>query len=214
VPGSGRNLLALVLTVAPGTVLLNGQVPRQAGLVRGVVVSNEPGDLVVQASTSLSYHYRTDNKTWIEREQERIRVSDLHQGEILEVVSDREPQLIRYARLVHVIEKAVPPRVNWSAGGVYRLPRGKSAEAPPLTYSGIISSLDGRKMILRTRFDGEIPIFLRDDTRVSADGAEANLSDLKINQRIFIRAARNREDFIEAFEIIWSRLLAPADRRE
>jgi hypothetical protein len=186
--------------------------PRQAGFVRGVVIANNPGDLVVQSSRDLSYHYRTDNKTWIEREEERIRVSDLHLGEILEVVSDRDPQLVRYARLVHVIPKSRTHPVNFSAGGVYRLSPTALAESGSLTFTGIISGREGQHLTLRTRFDGEIPIFLRQDTHLVSQGQEAEPGELLLNTRVFIRAARNRDNEIEAFEIVWGGILEPNQR--
>jgi hypothetical protein len=188
--------------------------------VRGVVVANEPGDLEVKSwSQDLYYHYRTDNKTWIEREERRIRVSDLRPGEILEVVSDRDPQLVRYARLVHVIAKVTPRPVNVSPNEVFRLPRSQvtravAAEPVLLSYSGIISGRDGRRLTLRTRIDGEIAVVLRDDTKLVYGGQDAANTDLRVNTRVYLRGARNRDGVMEAYEIVWGAVLEPEEPRD
>jgi hypothetical protein len=215
-----RKPLALLVALVSCTGLGLGQTPRQPGFVRGVVVANEPGDLEVKSSSQdLYYHYRTDNKTWIEREERRIRVSDLRPGEILEVVSDRDPQLVRYARLVHVIAKLTPRPVNVSPNEVFRLPRNQparpvAAEPVLLSYSGIISARDGSKLTLRTRMDGEIAVILRDDTKLVYGGQNAAGPDFGVNTRVFMRGASNREGVIEAFEIVWGAMLKPEEPRD
>lgn len=214
-----RKSLALLVALVSWISSALGQTPRQPGFVRGVVIANDPGDLEVKSSQDLCYHYRTDNRTWIEREQQRIRVSDLRPGEILEVVSDRDPQLIRYARLVHVIARVTPRQVSVSQDEVYRLPRNRGAEATAaervlLSFSGIISSHDGQRLTLRTRTDGEIPILLRDDTKLVYGGAGPPGENLRTNTRVFLRGTRNFDGFIEAYEIVWGSTLEPEEPRD
>jgi hypothetical protein len=196
-----RILLALTICFTA-----QGQTPGQPGLVRGVVVANDPGDLVVRSSLNIAYHYRLDSKTWIEREQERIRVSDLRPGELLEIVSDREPQLIRYARLVHVIPKEIPRKSAFFTDGVRR-GGATTDDRTLLTFSGIISRKEGPRLTVRTRFDGEIEVLLDENTKWTTNDERAQRS--LINERVFIRAERTRNNDLEAIEVIQGAELTP-----
>lgn len=180
------------------------QTPPPTGLVRGVLVANEPGDFVVQPKPGLQYHYRADGKTWIEREEERVRISDLRPGEILEVVSDRDSQEVRYARLVHVLPRARPERRN-----LHQSPSGETSDAQMSVFTGIVSNRRQKYLTLRTRLDGEIVMSLRDDTHLLNGGQDADVSELTANTHVFIRAARNHAKELEAIEIIWGSVLLP-----
>jgi hypothetical protein len=197
-----RILLALAICLAA-----HAQIPGQPGLVRGVVVANDPGDLVVRSSLNVAYHYRLDSKTWIEREQERIRVSDLRPGELLEIVSDREPQLIRYARLVHVIPKEIPRKSAFFTDGVRRGGGATADDRTLLTFSGIIARKDGPRLTIRTRFDGEIVVLSGEDTKWITNDEPGQKS--LINERVFIRAERTRNNDLEAIEIVQGADLTP-----
>jgi hypothetical protein len=102
---------------------------------------------------------------------------------------------------------------------VYRLPRNRGAEATGaervlLSYSGIISSRDGQRLTLRTRIDGEIPILLRDDTKLVYGGKDPPAENLLINTRVFLRGSRNSDGFVEAYEIVWGSMLEPGEPRD
>jgi hypothetical protein len=191
----------------------------QPGFVRGVLLSEtgqSSGELSVRPAPEQEYRFRFDSKTWIERASERIPGSALRPGELLEIVSDHDPRPLEYARLVHVIERARPKAALET--GMYRLPKRHEVEAVDengnLTYTGIVSSIDGTRLTLRTRFDGEKTVYLRPDTRYLNGGSEAGAAAIEPNARIFVRAGRNLDHEIEAYQIIWGTILEPASPRE
>src|SRR5262245_12931360 len=89
--------------------------PRPAALVRGVLLERDTqapdGQFSIRAADNLVLRYLFDRKTYVERENKMIDMLRLSPGEKLEVVSDVVPgQVLRYARTVHVILDAPPPR--------------------------------------------------------------------------------------------------------
>jgi hypothetical protein len=205
-----RTVLAILVTASASAQ--TAPLPAQpAGLVRGVLTENSSAAFAVRTAAGISYQYRADNKTWIERDNMRIRPSALLPGEILEIVSDRDPDPVRYARLVHVISKSAPHIRPFSAGGIYRLntPGVSVAANPNLTFTGIIAARDGQRLILRTRFDGEKFLYLRQDTQYLHDGGPVDAASLRPNTRVFIVAARNLDREIEAYQVIWGEILEP-----
>jgi hypothetical protein len=68
-------------------------------------------------------------------------------------------------------------------------------------------------MVLHTRLEGQKTILLRGDTRYLEGGTPADPADLKPNTRVFIRAGRNLEDQIEAYQIVWGQILEPTPPR-
>ena len=208
-----RLVIARFVTAAGLAALVaHAQSPSQSGLVRGVLVENNAGEIVVRSGSNLVYHFSCDNRTWIERSQERVTASSLLPGELLEVVSDRYPQLVRYARVVHVLEKSAPKRRVLSAGN-YRLAPGPGAlVAPPgdLTFSGIVAALDGQRIRLRTRLDGEKIIFLSPDTQYFAGGMEVDSKAILPNIHVYLRAGVNSKGDIEAYQIIWGDIIQSA----
>ena len=93
--------------------LAQGETERPPGFVRGVLTANSPTAFSVRTSAGITYQYRTDAKTWIERDHERVRAANLLPGETLEVVSDRDPDPIRYARMV---SRYIAPRAHRPPG--------------------------------------------------------------------------------------------------
>lgn len=196
-----------------------GEAPPPPGLVRGDLIEWETargaGELSVRTRTHQVYRFAFDDKTYFEREKERIGPDSLRKGDLIEIVSDTQPgSLLRYARTVHVIDRRLPTRRPdartrfrpWSSALDSIIPRGN------LTISGIVSRMDGGSMVLRTRRDGEQVILLREDTRYVDNGVEVTASALSLNRRVFVRASRNFENNIEAYQVVWGEILAPAPR--
>lgn len=190
----------------------------QPGFVRGVLTSEtgqSSGELSVQPGSDKEYRFRFDSKTWIERASERIPGSALRPGELLEIISDHDPRPLEYARLVHVIERNRPHMLMET--GMYRLPRRRepvAAEDGNLTFTGIVISYSGARMSLRTRFDGDKTIYLRPDTHCLEEGSEVSPSAIKPNTRIFVRAGKNLNQEIEAYQVVWGAILEPASPRD
>jgi hypothetical protein len=81
----------------------------------------------------------------------------------------------------------------------FDLPRGDR------TVSGVIIHRDARTITLRTR-DGEQTLLLRKDTRYLADGAQRDASAALVNTRVFVRAGRNLEGGVEAYQVMWGEI--------
>jgi len=200
------------------TIPLGAQTSVPAGFVRGVLLVSDAtrqGEFSVQTGTGQICRFTFDARTWIERDHERVFMAVLQKGEILEVVSDRDPAIVPYARMVHVVQKPVPKRPPTSAG-LYRLQRNPIEFLAPrgdMTFSGIISNLQDDHLILRTRSAGEKLIYLRKDTRYLDSGFQVEPGVLRSNTRVFVRAGKNLDDEIEAYQVIWGEIFEPASPR-
>jgi hypothetical protein len=200
--------------------------PSGPALVRGVLLERDPqtasGQFSVRAAPSNQvYRYQFDRKTYVERENQLIDVARLRPGEKVEVVSDVAPDsALRYARTIHVMDDPPPPPRGLtgltSSTGV-RPPRPGSRSSSSadrylptgnLTYSGVVFRVNTERLVLRTR-QGEQSILLRRDTRFVAEGEIVEAADLKPNMRVFVRAGKDIYDQVEAYQVIWGRILDP-----
>ncbi|MDQ6708429.1 MAG: hypothetical protein M3Z85_20925 [Acidobacteriota bacterium] len=194
------------------TTTLLAQTPVPNGFVRGILVE-APGVLnqFTIRSGAVVYRFGFDSKTWIEKQKERIAGSVLVQGDIVEVVCDRESAPIRYARMVQVIDKTPRPRLPVQAG-LYRMRHSPVEFIAPrgdLTFYGIVASLTDEHLVLRTRFDGEKIIYRRRDTNYLEDGFQVEPGVLKANTRVFLRAGRNLDNELEVYQVIWGEIFDP-----
>ena len=213
-----RILLSALAVGILAAIRLAAQTPAFTGVVRGVLLEFDPGGTSGEFSVRMQgthqvYRFTFDAKTYVEREKHRIFVTGLQKGDDIEVVSDRDESLaVHYARTIHVIETKPTPRAPMSLGRS-RLRRSSGELSAPrgnLTYAGVIAKLTPDRMVLRTRADGEKIIVLRRDTRYLEAGSLAEATDLKPNTRVYIRAGRNLNDEIEAYQIVWGEILVPA----
>ena len=214
-------LLPLVLCVSGNLGPLGAQGPAFPGIIRGVLLECDSpafsGQFAIRAQTSNQvYRFTFDPKTYVEREERRISMAGVRKGDIVEVVSDRdEAAVVHYARTVHVIEIRPAPRPPVSQGKfrLYRSPVEFIAPRGNLTFSGVVSRLAPDRIVLHTRLDGEKTILLRQDTRYLEEGSLVEAADLKPNIRVFVRAGKNLDDQIEAYQIIWGEILEPVQPR-
>jgi hypothetical protein len=68
--------------------------------------------------------------------------------------------------------------------------------------TGIVLWRDGTLMLLRTRA-GDQELLLRRDTRYVENGAPAATDNLKVNARCSVRAGRDLDGHIEAYQVMW-----------
>ena len=214
-------LLPAVLSFSAGGPL-RAQPPAFSGAIRGVLIEYDnpgpAGEFSVRAkNTDQVYRFRFDAKTYVEREEQRVWMQSLQKGDTIEVVADRDESVaVHYARTVHVIEAARPPRAAALSGRLrsYRAsPIDLLAPRGNLTYSGVIARLTADRLVLHTRQEGDKTILLRLDTRYLEGGTMAEAADLKPNTRVFVRAGKNFEDQVEAYQVIWGEILQPAQPR-
>ncbi|MEX2262130.1 MAG: hypothetical protein WD696_09275 [Bryobacteraceae bacterium] len=211
-----RNCGLLLLSCALG---LSAQTLAPIGLVRGELTvwdaTESSGELSIRSEDGKVFTFTFDSRTYVEREKHRITMRGLRKADKVEIVSDRgaAPGL-RYARMVHVVERNAARRPPL-APGKYRYYRSPTEHIVPrgnLTFTGIVVGLSSESLLLRTRIDGEKVILLRPDTRFLESGLQVEISDLQRNLRVFVRAGRNLDDEIEAYQVIWGEILAPNRR--
>ena len=193
------------------------QTQAPAGLVHGILLERDStgpaGELSIRTATNQVFRFVYDGKTYFEREKERITIGGLRVGDLLEIVADQSPESsLRYARTIHVMEPERPARATAASLGRFRAYRNPLEHIFPrgdLTFAGVVRRLTDERMILRTRVDGEKVILLREDTRYLEDGSQVEWSTLKPNTRVFIRAGRNLDNDLEAFQVVWGEILEP-----
>lgn len=206
-----RNLLYL------GCVSL-GVFAQQApvGIVRGDLVqwqgSGNTGNLSVRTGEGRVYECAFDGKTYFEQDNHRVTPGVMSVGDRLEMLADRRPGSQNcYARTIRVMD---PGSANLSVAARQRFRRPQSptesfAPRGDMTFAGVVLKVEPDAIVLRTRTDGEKLIVLRHDTRYIGDGQRADLDHLERNTRVFIRAGRNLDNEIEAYQVVWGRIVQP-----
>lgn len=169
------------------------------------------GELSIRTSTYHVFLFRFDAQTRFERSQRKAEITDARSGDLMEVLSDRPPgKPGSYARVVHLLSGSPPPPPSRPIRPrSIRRPRDELFQRWNMTLAGVVVRMSKDKLTIRTRSDGEKAIRLRPDTRYMGDGSEVGRSELRVNARVFVRAARNFDGEIEAYEVIWGEVLAP-----
>ena len=187
------------------------------GIVRGELLiwqaTSDVGQLDVKTTEGHVYKCSFDRKTYFERDNQMVAPGAMAAGDRLEIVSDRKPGSdVCYARTVHVLDATAAPRLG--PGGRPRLrsepsPTESFAPRGDLTFAGVVVRVEHDVLTLKTRADGEKIILLRQDTRYIGDGQRVEADELKRNTRVFIRAGRNLDNDIEAYQVVWGAIVQP-----
>jgi hypothetical protein len=197
------------------------------GIVRGELLATEgtaiSGTLSIRDDESRVTRCSYDARTYIEIQKELATPGQLRTGDRLEVLTDRQPGAAGcYIRSIHVQSAPAPAAAGAGplspnrafalrrgpppGGSVYVIdniyPRGN------LTYSGVVIRLNPERLVLHTRSADET-IFLRGDTRYLASGLAVEAAQLRVNCRVFVRAGRNLDNELEAFQVVWGEILQP-----
>ncbi len=186
--------------------------------VHGVLLERDgqaAGQFSVRLATNEVLRFRFDTLTAVERDRQVIDVPRLKPGEKVEVVWDPIPGLmLRHARSVQVVpdpSAASPPRPPSlsRARSANRLAEERLLPTGNLTYSGVVSRMNGDRIVLHTRDGREQSLILRKDTRYLLNGDLVDAAVLKLNTMVFVRAGRDMWDQVEAYQVIWGKILAP-----
>jgi len=187
------------------------------GIVRGALVECNATQLIARTADSHIYLFILGGKPFIERESFRISCAKIDKGEALEIVSDRSADSSqRYARMITVVNPEIRAhRVLMAARAPLTAEDPTLSIAPrgALTFTGVVLRMDDDGLVLRTRVNGEKWILVRGDTRFREDGLRVEPSSLRSNTRVFVRAGKNLDGEVEAYEIVWGEILAPAGSR-
>jgi hypothetical protein len=193
--------------------LLAAQTPYNSPILRGVVIECDQrpaGELAVRTTENEVLRYQFDRKTYVERDEHMIEPARLIPGEKVEIVSDRAPGFtLRYARTIHVVTPVAPVKPQRTGLPRPYNPRTDNVRTGTLTYSGVIYRISTEKFVLHTREAGDLSILVRNDTRYLEDGQVVTLDHLKPNTRVFVRAGRDLYNEVEAYQVIWGKILAP-----
>jgi hypothetical protein len=73
----------------------------------------------------------------------------------------------------------------------------------------VVFRLNSQRVVLHTRAAGDLSILLRKDTRYLADGQLVDAGSLKPNMRVFVEAGKDLYNDIEAYQVIWGKILSP-----
>jgi len=194
--------------------LAAAQAPQDAPIVQGVLLECDQrpvGELAVRVADNQVLRYQFDRKTYVERDDHLIEAARLVPGEKIEIVSDRAPGFtLRYARTIHVVQAVTPPRQpRASALPKPYNPRTDTFRRGTRSYSGVIYRINGEKLVLHTRSDGDLNILLRKDTRYLQDGQVVEANELKPNTRVFVSAGKDLYNEVEAYQVVWGKILDP-----
>lgn len=183
-----------------------------AETVRGVLLesawADSHGEISVRAPDHRVHVFLLDAGTLIQRHDQAVEPRSLTAGDAVEVICDADDRgLRRYARAVLVTAPARPrpPLPTWrdwgpaDAGGLF--PRGR------ITFAGIVTAVAAGRLYLRTRNQGRQVLLLREDTQFRGDGLPCEPEALRVNMHVFVRAGRSLEGELEAFQIVWGRIL-------
>jgi hypothetical protein len=201
-----------------GALVLSAQTPPSAAVTRGVLLERDPqasaGQFSVRVADNQVLRYQFDWKTYVLRDNDLIDIPRIVPGEKVEVVSDAIPGFVlRYARSVHVMAEARPLRTTSTLArrrsSADRIAEERSLPLGALTYAGVVFRITGEHLILRTRDGREQSVNLRKDTRYLLNGEIVEPDTLHLNTRVFVRAGKDLWDQIEAYQVIWGKILEP-----
>jgi hypothetical protein len=186
------------------------------GIVRGDLVkwdgTPSRGQLEVRGADANVVTCGFDAKTYFERDSQRIAPAAMAAGDRIEMVADRKPGTTScYARTVHVIDPSVQRRGSYSRMRPREVMNPTETFAPrgDLTYAGVIVRVNPDSLTVRTRTEGEKILLVRADTRYLAEGIRVDPAALKGGTRVFIRAGRNLDGDVEAYQVIWGAIVRP-----
>jgi hypothetical protein len=195
------------------------ETPPTAAVTRGVLLERDPhaaaGEFSVRLADNQVFRYQFDGKTYVLRDKDLIDVPRIQPGEKVEVVSDTIPGLVlRYARTVHVLSDTPPPHrppslTRLRYGTASRLAQDRALPLGALTYAGIVYRINGEHLVLHTRDGREQTLALRHDTRYLQNGEIVDPASLLPNTHVFVRANKDLWDQIEAYQVIWGKILQP-----
>jgi hypothetical protein len=173
--------------------MLHAQQAMPVGIVRGNFVSSAGGSLSVRQADGRVYDCTFDRLTLFQRNQWPIRSTDLNSGERVEILSDHKPAVACYVRMLSVVytipaPRHAPKRETW-------VPHGY------LSYSGLVVRSNGSTFTIKTS-SGPQTLHLRADTHYS-DATES-----LINKHVFVRAGRNQQGALEAYQVTWGGILS------
>ena len=192
-----RTSALLLLAVA-----CHAEVDMPRGLYRGTLEKVDgtaaQGRIIAKSVNGETSSCAYDSRTYMEADGELTTALRLRIGDPLVIVADyRAGTRTCYARTLHVVPPK--PAVRRAVPVVHRpaLVRFRGDR----TVAGRVVELDPQRVTIRTKDEGDVIFNLRPDTAYLGEGAVA------VNHYVSIRAGRNLQGTLEAFQISWAELL-------
>ncbi len=183
--------------------------PLSQGTFQEWIGSDSAGSFLFQTADQRSHRCVFSSRTYFEREHRRTFVSRIPAGQALEVLSERIPEPPRCRAL---IVRVITPQVASPNRYRSRAPQAATEfflNRGTLQLTGVVVRADDTLLLLRTRAGIQHWIRLRGDTRFSEDGSHADRARIPSNYPVHVRAGKNFEGEIEAYSIVWGRILRP-----
>jgi hypothetical protein len=185
--------------------------PEMSGVLLECDANVAAGEFAVRAPDNQVYRFQFDARTLVERDGLSGDAGRLTPGDKVDVESGPVAgSLVRYARVVRVLTPVV--RLMLADSRLRGAVRPALLEPAPqigtLTFAGVVSRLNGRSLVLRTRI-GEQTLLIRQDTRYVDNGDTVEAAELQPNMRVFVRAGKNVYEQVEAYQVIWGGILVP-----
>ena len=187
---------------------LRGQQSMPVGILHGNLISWQDSSFSVRDAAGSVFTCTYDARTFIQRNQWPIAVTQLNEGEPVEVLSDRRAGGgtgggVCYTRILSVVYKsATPARLRAPVKGKPEvwMPRGN------LDFAGVVTKADASTFTLKSRAGSEITLHLRPDTRFSGNGVRLDAAEPLINKHVFVRGGLGLRGIIEAYQVIWGEI--------
>ncbi|HYO82359.1 MAG TPA: hypothetical protein VES20_13230 [Bryobacteraceae bacterium] len=197
-----------ILFVALSGSLSAQSQPAPRGVVRGTVLKIADYAIHLQTLAGANVFCEFDAHTYIERDGQRVFAGALKAQDPVEMITDKRGSSC-YTRTVRLIaSKSKLGAVRAYRSSVDHLyPRGN------LTFAGVVRRVSSGQVVLRTREEPEKVVLLREDTRYLDSGNPVGFERLAINTRVFVRAGRNFENELEAYQVIWGEIPGPRTNR-
>jgi hypothetical protein len=202
-----------IVIFAAATAMAQENAP--SGFLHGQLLSwtgtPRAGEFTFQVPENRVYFCSYDEKTYFEREKRHITIAGTEKGDRLEVVSDqRMGSSVCYARTVHIMDD---PRIVKRPGV---RPRPRPVTAPDLAatrgtmnFSGVVLKATPEMLYMRSRAGERSYVRLRPDTRYLMEGQPAEVGSLRANLVVFVRAGKNLDNEVEAYQVVWGQILQP-----
>ncbi|MBM3787006.1 MAG: hypothetical protein FJW30_21830 [Acidobacteria bacterium] len=173
------------------------------GVHSGYISDIRPATFHLRTVQGKEFTCTYDFRTWFEQSRLRVPATAFQPTDLVEVVADRRliegrPCYIRTVRLADPTPKETSRmRITYRGVTTNWYPRGE------FQWGGVVSEVNGTHLVLRTRAEGYKPLLLRRDTRFLEDGVVSDVTRLKPNEHISVRAGKNFEGTLEVYQVVW-----------
>jgi hypothetical protein len=184
----------------------------QPGIVEGRLVRVREGAVELELGQEKRMDCAVDGRTYIDRERQRLGLGDLRVGDLLELVTERQGVGGRcFARMIHVVgqQKRFGGREKM---GVVKRSTESFAPRGSLVLTGLVRSVSGGWLELRTRQEGTMRLRLRPDTAFVSEGQEVGLEGLERQTAVSVRAGYDLSGELEVFQVSWGGIVQPQGR--